>query len=67
MLQLKERPSKINNNETLQDPLQLLLKLQEEVSVLSQKNIQNQKILPQEDILAITRRLDSIKEMLLGK
>lgn len=65
MQQLKERLSKKDNKEKNENPMHLLLKLQLEVAELSQQQIRNENELPQEELRAITRRLDSIKEMLL--
>ncbi|MCL1666542.1 site-specific integrase [Elizabethkingia ursingii] len=66
MQQLKERLNKMNNGQNVEDPLLLLLKLQGEISELNKKSIRNENVISQDQILAITRRLDSIKEMLLG-
>ncbi|REC60326.1 site-specific integrase [Chryseobacterium pennae] len=67
MKQLKERLSKNDNNDKNENPMHLLLKLQHEVAVLSQQQVRNDNELPQEELRTITRRLDSIKEILLTK
>lgn len=66
MQQLKEKLNKIDNSQSNESPMQLLLKLQQEVTYLSQKNIPNGNINPQEQLREITRRLDSLREMFLN-
>lgn len=64
MKQLKEKLSKNSNNE---NPLDLLLKLQHEVTELSQQRNEDQKTLAQEKLKVIEKSLDYIKEMLQSK
>ncbi|UIR57791.1 site-specific integrase [Sphingobacterium sp. SRCM116780] len=65
MQQLKDKLAKNNNNQNNENPMHLLLKLEHEVAELRQQQMQNENELPQEELRAITKRLDSIKEMLL--
>ncbi|AZA82480.1 recombinase [Chryseobacterium lactis] len=67
MLQLKEKLNKTNDRNQNEDPLLLLHKLQDEIAALGQKNTINSVIPPREQLLAITSKLDFIKEMLLSK
>lgn len=67
MLQLKEKLIRANNDVTNEDPMQLLLLLQQEISEIAQKNKPNENLSAHAQLHEITRRLDSIKQMLLSK
>lgn len=64
MNQLKEKLSKKEINDKNESPMDLLLKIQKEVTELSSQSKQEGKALAQEKLKALVSQLDSIKKIL---
>jgi integrase len=67
-LEMQQLKAKLGGDQKVSDnPMDLLLKLQQEISELQPKNENNENALLHQKLKAITERLDAINEMLLNK